>query len=48
VGTHVDITERKLAEEKVRQSEQRHRTILESATDGFWAYGQTIADHPLA
>ena len=29
VGTHIDITERKLAEEK-------HRTILETAINGFW------------
>lgn len=32
-----DVTERKRAEEKVREQEQRNRTILESITDAFCA-----------
>ncbi|MCJ7687601.1 MAG: PAS domain S-box protein, partial [Desulfobacteraceae bacterium] len=31
-----DITERNRAEEQVRESEERHRTILQTAMDGFW------------
>jgi PAS domain S-box-containing protein len=31
-----DITEQKLAGEALRKSEERHRTILRTAMDGFW------------
>ena len=36
-GISTDITERKRAEEELRQSEQRTRTVLESITDAFFA-----------
>ena len=31
-----DITDNKLAEETLRESEERHRTILQTTNDGFW------------
>jgi diguanylate cyclase (GGDEF)-like protein/PAS domain S-box-containing protein len=34
-GTHQDITERKLAEEKIRASESRLQILLETASDGI-------------
>jgi len=36
VGISRDITERKIAEEQLRESERRYRTILQTALDGFW------------
>ena len=35
VGTYYDITERKRSEDALRESEERHRTILQTAMDGF-------------
>jgi diguanylate cyclase (GGDEF)-like protein/PAS domain S-box-containing protein len=36
VVTFKDITERKLLEEKIRQSEERYRTIIEQMDDGYF------------
>jgi PAS domain S-box-containing protein len=35
-GTLQDITDRKRVEESLRESEQRNRTIVRTAMDGFW------------
>jgi len=39
-GTCLDITERKVAEESLRGSEERNRTILQTAMAGFWRTDQ--------
>jgi PAS domain S-box-containing protein len=36
IGVCQDVTERKLAEEKLHQSEERYRSIVETAEEGIW------------
>jgi len=36
VGTHVDLTARKASERALKESEKKHRSIIETAMDGFW------------
>ena len=36
VGAYLDITDRKLAEEKLRESEERYRTLFQQASDGIF------------
>ena len=36
IGTHTDISERIFAEIVLKESEEKYRTILKSAIDGFW------------
>src|SRR5260370_13579590 len=49
VGSSTDITERKRAEEALRRSEESHRNVLETATDGVVSVdekGQIIFANP--
>ena len=39
VGTHVDVTERKRAEQALRESETKFRDYAETASDWFWEIG---------
>ncbi len=36
IGVHTDITERKKAEEKLKESEERYRALMEQASDGIF------------
>ena len=36
IGTHTDITERKKAEELLKQSELKYKNIIRTTQDGFW------------
>ncbi len=39
LGTHVDITDRRRAEEAARASAREHQAILQTAISGFWRVG---------
>lgn len=52
VGVTQDITERRLADERVRKSEARYRMIVETCQEGVWLVGKdwrtTFVNHRMA